>query len=359
MSSSIHIILTIEPFLPIIKHIVAVPHISIPLNTMALEFGKVTNGRRSNAKISCFLLCCIMINSSANVNAFTLPSNNRLAISIVAPSPSPLFAKPPTRANYDIDAMEALEAERDHQEKLRNQSPDEQIEEPEEEDEWELLEDLGGLKEYTVSDEMNLQRIDAILSAMEPDMSRSLCGSLISDGKVAILTPESSAAGQKPTVTTRKSIKLETGTIMFVKHAVDETPTEILAQNLPLNILYEDECMIVLNKAAGMVVHPAVGNWDGTVVNALAYYLANESPFGSGDFIESDGKIKPDQAAGVDIDGTDGEVGVSFRPGIVHRLDKGTTGILVVAKTRESLTALSACFANRQVRKTYVAVTGK
>jgi len=258
--------------------------------------------------------------------------------------------------------MEALEAERDHQEKLRNQSPDEQIEEPEEEDEWELLQatsDLGGLKEYTVSEEMNLQRIDAILSAMEPDMSRSLCGSLISDGMVAILTPESSAAGQKPTVTTRKSTKLETGTVMHVKHAVDETPTEILAQNLPLNILYEDEYMIVLNKAAGMVVHPAVGNWDGTVVNALAYYLANVSPFGSGDFIESDGKIKPDQAAGVDIDGTDGEVGVSFRPGIVHRLDKGTTGILVVAKTRESLTALSACFANRQVRKTYVAVAGK
>jgi 23S rRNA pseudouridine1911/1915/1917 synthase len=106
------------------------------------------------------------------------------------------------------------------------------------------------------------------------------------------------------------------------------------------------------------VVHPAVGNWDGTVVNALAYYLANDSPFGSGDFIEVDGKVKPDLAEGVDVDGTDGEV-ITFRPGIVHRLDKGTTGILVVAKTRDSLSALSGAFANREVRKTYVTVAGK
>jgi 23S rRNA pseudouridine1911/1915/1917 synthase len=173
---------------------------------------------------------------------------------------------------------------------------------------------------------------------------------------VAILTPEEEANGQKPTVTTRKSLKLEKGTKLHVKHAIDEIPTEIVAQNLPLSILYEDEHMIVLNKAAGMVVHPAIGNWDNTIVNALAYYLANESPFGSGDFIENDGKVKPDKAEGVDVDGTDGEV-VTFRPGIVHRLDKGTTGILVVAKTRESLTTLSESFANREVKKTYVAVT--
>ena len=189
-------------------------------------------------------------------------------------------------------------------------------------------------------------------------MSRSQCGSLVSNGMVAVLTPEDASNGQKPVVTTKKGLKLPEGTMMHVKHYVDETPTEIVAQNLPLNILYEDEHMIVLNKAAGMVVHPAVGNWDGTVVNALAYYLANESPYGSGEFIESDGKVKADQAEGVDVDGTDGET-ITFRPGIVHRLDKGTTGILVVAKTRESLAALSASFANRQVRKTYAAVTGE
>ena len=270
-----------------------------------------------------------------------------------------LFAKSPPTANFDLDAIEALEAELDYQEKLKKQG---QVEDDKnEDDEWELLNstaDLNGLKEYEVKAELHNKRIDAILSAMEPDMSRSQCGSLVSDGMVAILTPDDKAAGRKPTVTTRKSLKLEKGTTLHVKHVVDETPTEIVAQNLPLNILYEDEDMIVLNKAAGIVVHPAVGNWDGTVVNALAYYLANESPFGSGDFIESDGKVKADQAKGVDVDGTDGET-VTFRPGIVHRLDKGTTGILVVAKTRESLTMLSESFANRQVRKTYVAITGK
>jgi 23S rRNA pseudouridine1911/1915/1917 synthase len=137
---------------------------------------------------------------------------------------------------------------------------------------------------------------------------------------------------------------------------VDEKPIEILAQDLPLNILYEDEHMIVLNKAAGMVVHPAAGNWDGTVVNALAFYLA-KSPYGGGDFVGDDGKVnKLDVAKSIEVVGTEGE-SVSFRPGIVHRLDKGTTGILVVAKTTRALGTLSAAFAARKVKKTYLAVT--
>jgi 23S rRNA pseudouridine1911/1915/1917 synthase len=202
-----------------------------------------------------------------------------------------------------------------------------------------------------VPNELKNKRIDAILSTLEPDMSRSQCGSLITNGMVAI-----QMGNEKKSVVTRKSEKLPQGTIIHVQHIVDETPTEILPEDLPLEILYEDEYMIILNKAAGMVVHPAVGNWNGTVVNALAYYLANKSPFGSGDFIESSGKIKSDQGEGIDIDGTDGEA-VTFRPGIVHRLDKGTTGILVVSKTRAVLAALSEAFAERRVKKTYVAVT--
>lgn len=291
--------------------------------------------------------------SIQQIHAFSATKGSITSISRT----STLFAKPPPTAKFDLEAIEALEAELDYQEKLKNQKDDTAEQQEEEEDEWDILSaDLDGLKEYTVPDELHNKRIDAILKEFEPEMSRSQCGSLVSDGMVAILTPEEEANGQKPTVTTRKSLKLERGTKLHVKHEVDETPTEIVAQNLPLSILYEDEHMIVLNKAAGMVVHPAVGNWDGTVVNALAYYLANESPFGSGDFIENDGKVKPDKAEGVDVDGTDGEV-VTFRPGIVHRLDKGTTGILVVAKTRESLTTLSESFANREVKKTYVAVT--
>jgi len=105
-----------------------------------------------------------------------------------------------------------------------------------------------------------------------------------------------------------------------------------------------------------MVVHPAAGNWDGTVVNALAYYLAKKSPFGSGEFIDSNGKVKPINGEKIGVEGTDGEV-ATFRPGIVHRLDKGTTGVLVVAKTSEALSKMSEAFANRNVKKTYIAVT--
>mmetsp|Transcript_12963 Transcript_12963/g.24364 ORF Transcript_12963/g.24364 Transcript_12963/m.24364 type:complete len:508 (-) Transcript_12963:140-1663(-) len=271
------------------------------------------------------------------------------------------FAKPPPSARFDLDAIEALEAELDYQERLRKDIGDDKNGQGERlsghGDDWDpLLNDRMEVTFYEVSPELHNQRIDLILSEMMTEISRSQCGSLVSEGMVAIQTPQDKEAGREPTILTRKSIKLEKGTILQVKHVVDDIPTEIMAQNLPLDILYEDEHMIVLNKAAGMVVHPAIGNWEGTVVNALAYYLANESPFGSGDFIGPDGTVSPDQVEGISMEGTDGEA-VTFRPGIVHRLDKGTTGILVVAKTRMALTALSEAFANRQVKKTYVAVT--
>ena len=114
--------------------------------------------------------------------------------------------------------------------------------------------------------------------------------------------------------------------------------------------------MIVINKSAGMVVHPAAGNWDGTVVNALAHYLAYKSPYGTGEFVGSDGKVSSKTADDIKIDGTDGEAS-TFRPGVVHRLDKGTTGVLVLAKSKNALAILSEAFANRQVKKTYVAIT--
>jgi 23S rRNA pseudouridine1911/1915/1917 synthase len=154
----------------------------------------------------------------------------------------------------------------------------------------------------------------------------------------------------------KKSFKVEAGMVLRVSVVTEETPTEIIAQDLPLDILYEDEHMIVINKAADMVVHPAAGNWDGTVVNALAYYLANKSPYGRGEFVGDDGSVKQQKAEGIDVDGTDGET-VFFRPGIVHRLDKGTTGVLVVAKTRAALAALSEAFSSRKVKKTYTAIT--
>jgi 23S rRNA pseudouridine1911/1915/1917 synthase len=207
-----------------------------------------------------------------------------------------------------------------------------------------------------VPKKLHLKRIDAAMSALEPELSRSHCGALVTDGMVSIISEaqdndsNSDNKDSETVIIVRKSHKVEAGTTLVIRHPPEERPTELVPQKLPLDILFEDEHMIVLNKAAGMVVHPAAGNWDGTVVNALAYYLMHESPFGRGEFIEEDGTV-----ADVD-DGTDGEQ-VSFRPGIVHRLDKGTTGILVVAKTRQALSALSEAFAARTVKKTYVALT--
>lgn len=84
----------------------------------------------------------------------------------------------------------------------------------------------------------------------------------------------------------------------------DPTPYEAKAENIPLDIVYEDECLLVVNKPKGMVVHPAAGNYDGTLVNALLYHCG-------------------DSLSGIN--------GV-LRPGIVHRIDKDTSGLLIVAK---------------------------
>ena len=115
-------------------------------------------------------------------------------------------------------------------------------------------------------------------------------------------------------------------------------------------------------------VHPAAGNWDGTLVNALAYYLANESSYGPGEFVQKENTHINENASSssssttstdnpiIEKDSKDGEM-IYFRPGIVHRLDKGTTGIIVVAKTKLALTQLSESFAKRKAKKTYLAIT--
>lgn len=210
------------------------------------------------------------------------------------------------------------------------------------------------MRTYTIPPDLDGSRIDAALGALDSDLSRSLCGTLVSDGFVSVL-----AAGEPnaPSAVTRKSHRVSEGDALTVRYVREEAPTEIIPQDIPLEVLFEDEHMIVLNKAAGMVVHPAAGNWDGTVVNALAHYLSKVSVHGAGEFVTEGGHV--DAVAlgdGVDVEGTDGEA-LLFRPGVVHRLDKGTTGVLVVAKTREALAALSESFAQRRAKKTYITVT--
>src|SRR3989337_599515 len=104
--------------------------------------------------------------------------------------------------------------------------------------------------------------------------------------------------------------------------------TEVLPENIPLTIVYEDEYLLVVNKPAGMVVHPAYQNWSGTLVNALTYHFQNLPQ----------------------MPGNDG------RPGLVHRIDKDTSGLLVVAKTERVLTHLAKQFFDHTIERTYWAL---
>jgi 23S rRNA pseudouridine1911/1915/1917 synthase len=263
-------------------------------------------------------------------------------------STTSLFAKPPPSSLFNLDAIEAFEAHIDRQdlEKLTGRKAtddDDDLVDWDDEEEESII-------SVVITEHLNGKRIDLAISDLLTDFSRSFCGSLVTDKRVTLVFDN----GEKE-VLDRKSFKVQIGQVLEITIPRDECNNEIIPQDIPLEILFEDEHMIVVNKAAHMVIHPAAGNWDGTVVNALSYYLSKKSSYGRGDFIDSQGKVVVAEDLTV-TDGTNGEA-VTYRPGIVHRLDKGTTGVLVVAKTKVALAALSHEFASRNVEKTYLAVT--
>lgn len=249
----------------------------------------------------------------------------------IRPFPLKAQRRGPT-TDFDLEALEAFEAELD----LRDSEKEEIVVEEVEEDSLEAYE----IVTVTVPSELHNKRIDAAIAALleAKSLSRSACGNLVAAGQVYLLSN-----GTRELLT-RKATKVEAGQELEIHLEEADSTTEIVPQELPLDVLFEDEHMIVLNKAANMVVHPAAGNWDGTIVNALAWYL-QESTHGPSELFD-------DKVADAG-----GDASLSLRPGIVHRLDKGTTGVLVVAKTTSALTALSESFAARRVKKTYLAVT--
>jgi len=117
----------------------------------------------------------------------------------------------------------------------------------------------------------------------------------------------------------------------------DNIPDNIDPENIPLEIIYEDENVTVVNKKQGMVTHPACGNWNGTLVNALLYHWGRES-------IQ---QVK---------DGSDQEILERRRPGIVHRLDKETSGIIITAKNRDSEEYLQKQFKDKSLQKEYILI---
>ncbi|MEL0010894.1 MAG: RluA family pseudouridine synthase [Bacteroidota bacterium] len=124
----------------------------------------------------------------------------------------------------------------------------------------------------------------------------------------------------------KASYKMLPGDEIYIELPI-APPPEAVAEELPLDIVYEDDDLLVVNKAAGMVVHPAYGNWTGTLVNGLMHHVE-------------------------ELGDRDDDAG-DLRPGIVHRLDKDTSGLLVVAKNDATLADLSAKFAEKDVERTY------
>ena len=159
------------------------------------------------------------------------------------------------------------------------------------------------------------QRIDTVVAERE-QISRSAVAKLIESGM--LLVNSKSVA---------KNYKIREGDVVEISYP-DVEPCEVVAQDIPLDIVYEDEDIIVINKPTGMVVHPAAGNPDGTLVNALLFHCG-------------------DSLSGV---------GGVARPGIVHRIDKDTSGLLVVAKNDASHLSLSEQLKTHSVSRIYHAI---
>ncbi|MBP2663398.1 MAG: rluD 2 [Firmicutes bacterium] len=158
-------------------------------------------------------------------------------------------------------------------------------------------------------------RLDVLLADRFGELSRSHLQKLISDGLVMV-NGKTSKANYKAQADDTISVSFP-----------EAKPVEIVAEKIPLDIIYEDADIIVVNKSRGMVVHPAVGNYQGTLVNALLDHCQ-------------------------DLSGINGEI----RPGIVHRLDKDTSGVMVAAKNDRAHLALAEQIKNRTASRKYLAI---
>jgi 23S rRNA pseudouridine1911/1915/1917 synthase len=161
------------------------------------------------------------------------------------------------------------------------------------------------------------QRLDRVLASLLPDLSRSRLENLIDQGAVT--------RGGATIKDANHRVKGGESYDIAVPEAVPARPR---GQDIPLTVVYEDKDLIVIDKPAGLVVHPAAGNPDGTLVNALIAHCG-ESLMG---------------------------IGGELRPGIVHRLDKDTSGLLVAVKTERAMASLAKQFANHTIERAYHAV---
>lgn len=172
------------------------------------------------------------------------------------------------------------------------------------------------MKEYIVSQEEKGKRLDTYIPSVDTDITRTSAQRLIEDGNILV-------NGKNAKV----SYKIQENDKISVE-IPEPKQIELKAQNIPIEIIYEDSDIIVVNKPKGMVVHPANGNPNGTLVNAIM-------------------AICKDSLSGI---------GGEIRPGIVHRIDKDTSGLLIVAKNDNAHVKMSEQIKNHEVKKTYIAL---
>lgn len=171
------------------------------------------------------------------------------------------------------------------------------------------------MKEYIAQEENSNIRLDKAISEKNSELSRVAIQRMIEEGKILVNDKKVKA-----------SYKVQKGDkIIIGEEEIKEAKLE--AEDIPLDIIYEDKDIIVVNKQKGLVVHPGNGNWDGTLVNAIMAHCK-------------------------DLSGIGGEI----RPGIVHRIDKDTSGLLIIAKNDKAHINVSEQIKNHQVKKTYIAL---
>ncbi len=172
------------------------------------------------------------------------------------------------------------------------------------------------MKQYIINNNENNSRLDKVISILDNTISRTAVKRLIEEDKITV-----NGKKEKP------SYEVKNGDVIEIE---EEIPKEshIVAQNIPIDVIYEDEDILVINKPKGMVVHPGNGNPDGTLANAVM------------------------GLCGDTLSGIGGEI----RPGIIHRLDKDTSGIIVIAKNDKAHIDISNQIKNRQTSKKYIAL---
>lgn len=175
------------------------------------------------------------------------------------------------------------------------------------------------ITEFTITAGEQPKRLDVFLVHRERDMSRSALQRLIDLGRIRVNDQ-----------VVRPSQKIKPGDRITMDVPKPE-PLELLGEAIPLEMLFEDDDLLVLNKPPGIVVHPAPGNWTGTLVNALLHHF---------------------QTSG----GTVSAIGGKERPGLVHRLDKDTSGVMVIAKTDQAHRHLCAQFKHHTIIRVYEAL---